>query len=203
MENFELKGLIDVLKKDGVKAGEDEASKIIETAKLEAELILKDAKSQAADISAKAKKDAQIEKENLEKQLRLMARDFFLKVKQELTEILAIKPMKDAFQKELDNPAFLRQLIQKMVIEYTQADISSERRRIEVVIPAEMEKQFVHEWHQVMHQEIGVTPSLHLEKGLKGFKIAVEGRGQVVIDDEALLEAVRPYLVEKFRVYLG
>ncbi|MFH1654654.1 MAG: hypothetical protein ABIE74_11470 [Pseudomonadota bacterium] len=195
----ELSQLINALKRDGVEAGESEAKKIRENAEVEVKRVLVDAKKEAQDIVNKAITESKNEKENLDKQLKLASRDFFLNVRQELTEKLALKPVRDAVGEELKNPAFLKQLIQRMVVAYAEADVSRDRKQLEITVPADMEKQFVEDWRQLMHEGLASVPILHLKEGQKGFRLSLNENGEIVIDDEALMESLKPFITERFQ----
>ncbi len=51
----------------------------------------------------------------------------------------------------------------------------------------------------MMHQELASDPILHMQEGLKGFRLSMQERGEVVVDDESLMESLRPFITEKFQ----
>lgn len=197
LSDFELKGLIDSLKKEGVEAGENEAKRIVDEAKKRADAIIKDAEGKANKIVREAEEKNVKDRHDLEKDLKLAARDFFLKVKSELTELVALNPIRRAVDKEMQNPVFLKQLIQKMVTSYLEADINKDPS-IAVTIPEEMEEQFVSDWKKMMFHELKNTPRLILDNEQDGFSISVDDRGEIVVDADSIVEALKPFLTEKF-----
>ncbi|MFC3909124.1 hypothetical protein ACFORL_08555 [Legionella dresdenensis] len=105
-----VEALIERLKQDGVKAGKDEAARIIQQAQDKANRILKDAQAKSKALMDDAHQSIQQEKQAAKDALQLAARNMRLELRQNLIDRFT-QEVRRLVDKELDNNDMLRQLI--------------------------------------------------------------------------------------------
>lgn len=109
-----LEGVVNKLKEQGVKAGEDEKHKIVDAARKEAEQIVTDAKLESQKIIENAKAQADQSEKNAKAAISQAARDMV-----EATKISMIDHLKGAFGKKCENlftqEDYLKVLLEKVV----------------------------------------------------------------------------------------
>lgn len=196
----ELAELIGALKDEGVKKGKDEAERIVGDARSEAASILEKAHREADEILGNAKAKAAATMKNLDQQMSLALRDMLLKAKDELTELVALKPIRNATDKALSDPDFIKKLIFMIISKYVESRVmQGSREELHIVIPEEMKGDFVKEWIAMMHKELDLSAMLHADKGLRGFKLFTEkGGGELIVDTNSMMEVMRPFVSERF-----
>ncbi|MBT3181525.1 MAG: hypothetical protein HN337_03335 [Deltaproteobacteria bacterium] len=199
----ELANLIGALRQDGVEKGNEEALKIIEDAKKESARMLDEGRSKADQVLKDARDNAKNTLERLETQLDLALRDFILKAKGELQDLIALKPIREFTDKSLSDPEFIKKLILEMLSEDMKAKSASESRGASITIPKSMEKEFTEEWIGMMKKELNLLVKVHAEDGILGFKISMEGEGGMqIVDPKAIVESLKPFVSEKFQYIL-
>jgi V/A-type H+-transporting ATPase subunit E len=196
----ELSELIGALKQEGVKKGQDEADRIVGDGKKEAARILEEARHEADGIIGDAKKKADATMTNLDQQMSLALRDMLLKAKEELTELIALRPLREATNKALADPEFIKKLIFEIISKYVESRTAKGvKEELHIVIPENMRGQFVKEWVAMMRSELEMQATLHTEAGLRGFKLFTEGGGgELVVDTDSMLDVMRPFVSERF-----
>ncbi len=197
----ELSELIGALKEEGVKKGKAEADRIVKDGRSEAARIVDEARHEADRIIGDAKRKAEATMANLDQQMSLALRDMLLKARDELTELVALRPLRDATDKALSDPDFIKKLIFEIISRYVESRTAQGiKEELHIVIPEEMKGDFVKEWVAMMRSELDTRATLHAEAGLKGFKLFTErGGGELVVDTDSMLEVMRPFVSERFR----
>lgn len=199
----ELNRLIGALKEEGVKKGEQQADQIVANARKEAARIVEEARTEADAIVGEAHSKAQTTLERLEQQLSLALRDFLLKAKGQLEDLIALKPLREKAAEAFTDPAFVKKLVYEIISSYAKREIAQEARHLHITIPEKLEREFVKEWIAMMRSELKMSATLHTEEGLLGFKIYAEGEGgQLVVDADSLVETLRPFVSERFHYIL-
>ena len=102
--DIQLKELIETIKSEGIKSGEEQGAQLLEKAKIEALKIINDANKEADKIRAKAKDDAVKEIASGEAAIKQASRDLILNLRQEIETIftkLIQKEVKTGLTKEL------------------------------------------------------------------------------------------------------
>ncbi len=199
----ELSGLIKSLREEGVERGRMEADRIAQEARADASRIVNDARTEAERIVEEARTRAADTMKHLEQQMSLALRDLLLKARAELTELVALKPLRRAAEDAFADPEFIKKLISTMLSTYARSQAAHESRLIHITIPEEMKDAFVKEWMSMMRGELKVQATLHAEKGLKGFRLFTEGSGgELVVDAASMIEVLRPFVSERFREIL-
>ena len=102
--------LINRLRDDGVKAGQEKADQVLQDARREAAGIVDQAKTEAAEILAKARSEIETEKSSCIESLKVAIRDTELKMEAELKATFAAH-VKRLVSVEMRDVEFLRQII--------------------------------------------------------------------------------------------
>lgn len=110
--NTKIQELTDIIYKEGVAKGQEEAEKILADAKTQAGQILADARKEAEQILSDAKKEAASFTENTKKEMRLYASQSVDAVKSEIATVVTDKIVGESVadltsQKELMNQFIL------------------------------------------------------------------------------------------------
>jgi len=197
----ELAELVGALREEGVDKGKKEAERIVSDSRSEAAKIVGEARREADRIIEEAKGKASATMTNLDQQMSLALRDTLLKARDELTELVALRPLRKATDKALSDPEFLKKLIFEIISTYVKSRTAKGiKEELHIVIPEEMKGQFVKEWVAMMRSELETHATLHAERGFKGFKLFTEaGGGELVVDTDSMLEVMRPFVSERFR----
>jgi len=199
----ELANLIGALRQDGVEKGNEEASKIVEDAKKESARMIDEARTKSDQVLKDARDKAQNTLDRLETQLDLALRDFVLKAKGELQDLIALKPIRELTDKSLSDPEFMKKLILLMLSEDKETKKTGEPRGVNITIPKNMEKEFTDEWVGMMKKELNLLVKVDAEDGLLGFKISMDGDGGMqIIDPQSIVESLKPFVSEKFQYIL-
>ena len=199
----ELDRLIGALKEEGVRKGEQEADRIVANAKKEAAGIVEEARTEADAVVGEAHAKAKATLERLEQQLSLALRDFLLKAKGQLEDLIALKPLKEKAEEAFSDPEFIKKLVYEIISAYAKREIAQEARHLHITVPEKMKSEFVKEWIVMMRSELKMSATLHSEEGLLGFKIYAEREGgQLVVDADSLMEMLRPFVSERFHYIL-
>jgi V/A-type H+-transporting ATPase subunit E len=198
MEN-EISQLIEALRQDGVEKGRQEAKGIVAQAKGDAARIIEDARCEAERIIEAAEGRAKETMDHLSQQMALALRDLILKARTELEELLALRPLRREVGKAMADPEFVKRLIAAIATEYAKTWMAKEARQLRVEIPEEMKDEFMKNWVAMMRTELKAPMTLHMEKGIAGFGLSVEGGGgKLVMDDASIMDAIRPFVSERF-----
>ncbi|HPW45740.1 MAG TPA: hypothetical protein PKU96_05165 [bacterium] len=199
----DLAGLIDVLKKDGIARGREEAEKVLNDAKVESARIIYEARTEAELIMNAAAKKSSDTMERLETQLELALRDFKLKAKSELEDLIAINPLREKVKGVMMDADFLKELISKMMDVFLKGEGAQGAKHISLTVPDELRGKFIGEWINMMRERIDSAITLHSELSLFGFKISVDDRGGLRITDaDAIVDALKPFITERFHYLL-
>lgn len=162
----------------------------IEKARQEAEIILENARKEAAEIIRNAKADAGIIKENAgkesaelklktESELKLSSKQVISTIKSQVTSLLTNNLLAGDIEKALDEPAFLKSVIELMVQKWQPDDAGS--IDLQVILPENKKEAF----EQVIKSKINHL----LSKGLtvdfdsqfkSGFKITPADKSYII-----------------------
>ena len=135
-----IDALVARLHDDGVKAGQEEAARIIEAARKEAQRLQKEAQQQADDIVAVARKKAATETRAAEEALQVAFRDMVLDMKNQL-----LLRLSDIFRQQVRNsladPQLTAQLIREAAARLTgdyQAGSHTPDKDVRILLPANL-----------------------------------------------------------------
>ena len=109
-----VEALIEQLREQGVRTGQQEASRLIEEAEHRADWLLSQARQEAEQLVANARREAEHLRKAGEDALRIAARDMNLEVKESLGKSFTDQ-VERLVSQQMDNPEFLRRLIIELV----------------------------------------------------------------------------------------
>jgi V/A-type H+-transporting ATPase subunit E len=128
--------LINRLRDDGVKAGQEKADHALEEAREQAAQIVAQAKTEATDMLNKARSDIETEKAAAKESLRVAIRDTELKMEAELKANFAAG-VKRLVSVEMRDKEFLRQVI-LAIAGLAAGDKASGEQPVDVLLPKEL-----------------------------------------------------------------
>jgi len=109
-----VEALIERLRDQGVKQGQQEAERLINEAQRRADWVVTQAEEEAAETLTRARAEAEKLRNSTLDALRMAARDMHLQIKETLTHSFSDQVHR-LVAKQLDNEEFLRQLILELV----------------------------------------------------------------------------------------
>jgi len=194
-----LEQIIETVKSEA----ESKSEQIINAGKAEAESVIQAAKKEAASIREAAKQDAERTRTELMSQLRLAARDFILELKGELEQLMALAPLRSRVAEAMADPEFLCKLVLAMVTEYSKAEGADRGNRVTVTVPASMQDEMAAQLPALFQETLkGDHPLIELSDRLEGFTFSVGDTGEVTITPEAIVEGVKPFVLDRFHELL-
>lgn len=210
-----IDALVARLHDDGVKAGQEEAARIIEAARKEAQRLQKEAQQQAGDIISQAQKMAATETRAAEEALQVAFRDMVLDMKNQL-----LLRLSDIFRQEvrdsLADPELTWQLIREAGARLTgnqqtsgdvrillpdnllaMQEIRDDPQRATTGALADMAFRLRDE---LLHQGVELMP----HRGIKaGFRISLNnGELQLDINEQTIATLLLSYLQPRFQALL-
>ncbi len=110
---------------EGVSKANDDAKEIINKATEEAEETIKKSKKEAAKIIDDAKKQSDEIKHNIESEMRLSVNQTISSIKQQITNLISLKAVKETLGKDLKDKDFIKEIILKIVENWNPAGTES------------------------------------------------------------------------------
>jgi V/A-type H+-transporting ATPase subunit E len=129
--------LIQRLRKEGVEAGQNQASELAQAAEQKANAMLEEARSEAEKIVAEARQEADKLQASGEDALRVAARDTILRMREELTQYLRTR-VKRLVSEQLVDSEMLRRLILEVASRALGESSIDQAKQIEVLLPGEV-----------------------------------------------------------------
>lgn len=186
----DLKGLIEKIQEEGVKAAEGKARSIELNAKEKASAIVEAARREAGEILSSAKMEAARNEESVNATLKQAGRDLILSIRKEISSMLD-KLIAHHIQKAL-GPDEMARIISSMIKECGRPE------KDELVINAKkedlerLEKALMAELGQKAREGLILRPSDELRGG---FMISYDGgRSHFDFSDKALADYISGYL---------
>ncbi|MFP4520675.1 MAG: V-type ATP synthase subunit E family protein [Fibrobacterota bacterium] len=182
---------------EGVKKGEEEASRIVDEGKQKAEQIVKDAEKKAEEIVDRAKKEAAEVKKTNESEMKLAGQKAYKSIQQKITDMITASAVEKGLSGSM-TPEILKEYIKTLLASW------SPESGAEVVLPekekSELEKKFVSEISSELQGKVKVSFSDDI-KG--GFQIGPEGETyKITFAEEDFRELFTKYLRPKTRSFL-
>jgi len=208
-----VQALINRLRDDGVKAGQEKADQVLREAREQAAQIVAQAKIEATDMLNKARSDIETEKAAANESLRVAIRDTELKMEAELKADFAAH-VKRLVSVEMRDKEFLRQLI-LAIAGLAAGDKACGEQPVDVLLPKELfetEEQgtrLTEEGRDRMrHLVLGITGEMLLE-GVElkpseemsgGIRIRMVGEDlEIDLSDKAISELLLEFLLPRYR----
>ncbi|WP_286236713.1 ATPase [Neptuniibacter halophilus] len=129
-----VEALIDKLRQQGVEKGQQDAAKLVEEAEHRADWLLSQARQEAEQIVSRAKREAGQLRQAGEDALRIAARDMHLEVRETLSHSFTDQ-VERLVASQMDNQAFMRELIMALVSKASRDQGISQAKQIELLLP--------------------------------------------------------------------
>ncbi len=155
--------LINRLRDEGVKAGQEESDQILREAQEQASRIVAQAKAEAEEILSKARSEIETERAAANESLRVAIRDTGLKMEAELKADFAAH-VKRLVSVELSDREFLRQIV-LAIAGMAAGDKACEGQPVEVLLPQNL---FETDERETRLTEKGQDRMRHLVLGISG-----------------------------------
>jgi V/A-type H+-transporting ATPase subunit E len=212
-----VQDLINRLRDDGVKAGQDKAEQILREAREQAGQIVARAKAEAEDMLSKAQAEIKTEQAAAHESLKVAIRDTELKLEAELKATFAAH-VKRLVSVELRDREFLKQVI-LVVAGLAAGDKACEDRPVEVMLPSDLfetdekETRLTDEGKERMRQWIlGISGEM-LREGVElkpsedisgGIIIRMVGEDlEIDLSDKAISELLLQTLLPRYRAIVS
>jgi V/A-type H+/Na+-transporting ATPase subunit E len=199
MEQHGLEQVIGELKARGIKAGEEEALRIIGEAKIKADKIIALAKDEADAIHKKSQSDKKATVAAMEAELRQAAKVGLAAFRQSIEKGFLVPEIDQALRTTLQKPNFFDDVIADLVKGFAASGFSKDD--IEVILP-ETRKQELSQVVMAKLNEHGAAGSkVKFDDSLSfGFKIGSKSSGFVFdLTDEGFREIFTRFLSPRFR----
>lgn len=131
-----VEALIEKLREQGVRQGQDEASRLVEEAERRADWLLTQARQEADQLVEHARKEAAALRTAGEEALKVAARDLQLEVKEQLTRSFTDQVERLVAQ-QMDNEDFIRTLILALAGRVSDDTGLAEAKSIQLLLPAD------------------------------------------------------------------
>jgi len=189
-----LQELTDKIFAEGVDKANQEAGKILEETRKEAEEMKKKADKEAADIIAKAKKEADELKKNTESEINLSARQAINSIKQQLTELITTKSAGEEIKKAFGDNEFIKRIIETAIKNWNREDAGS--LDVAVLLPEKEEKELNDYFTKKQKSLLDAGLVLKFDESLEsGFKIGPkDGSYQISFTEEDFENFFKNYL---------
>lgn len=132
-----IESLIAQLKQEGVEAGREEADRLINEANKKASEILNEAQMKSQRLLEEVHQQILLEKKAAEDALQLAARNMRLELRQNLMHRFA-EEIGRITRKELDNEAFLRQLILMIAADTKEQLQNFKSNQVDILLPGKV-----------------------------------------------------------------
>ncbi len=185
--------------KDGIiEPAKGQADKILADAKIKAEAIETEARRQADEMVSQAKSESERIKKQMEADLDTAARNFLLKVQEELEASVVAPVLSEELRQAVSAPGFLPKMIEQVLSAF--AKIAGEEARIELLLP-EKQKKELEAWcldkcsrKMLGHVDVHFTDQISF-----GFKLGLQGSGNQFNFSDGLTEALADFCSPRFR----
>lgn len=207
-----VQNLISRLRDDGVKAGQEEADRLIQEAQKQAAQIVAQARTEAEEIRSQAKGQIEAEQAAFQEALKLAFRDTRLKLASEIRTGFTAH-VRRLVSVELEDRDFLRQCLM-LVIGHATATLTKDQP-LEILIAEKLFSQqedgptlTLEGQERLRHLVLGISREM-LKEGIElkpasdvhgGLKVRLAGENlEIDLTDQALADLLLKFLLPKFR----
>ncbi|QEQ95629.1 ATPase [Neptunomonas concharum] len=210
-----VEALIEQLREQGVRTGQQEASRLIEEAEHRADWLLSQARQEAEQLVANARREAEHLRKAGEDALRIAARDMNLEVKESLGKSFTDQ-VERLVSQQMDNPEFLQRLIIELVGK-SRVDMGLDAtEKVEVLLPQTFigleelrrnpseyrDGQLSKFVQSLTAEQLREGLSIGLHEG-KGIKVSLVGQEiEVDLSSAAISQLLLKHLQPRFRAIL-
>jgi V/A-type H+/Na+-transporting ATPase subunit E len=197
-----LQELTEKIYHEGLEKGNEEASKIIAQARLQAQEILIKARAEEEKILNDASLKAKELKENTESELRIAMRQSLNSLKQQVVGLVNSAVTSESMKEVTNDPAFIRDLIKSIAQNWSAS--ASGNLDLSVILPASKEKElsqyFLNQANHLMTKGLDLKFDSRLKSG---FEIGPANGGyRISFSDEVFESFFKEYLRPRLMDYL-
>ena len=193
-----VQDLIDRLKDDGVKAGQDEAQRMTNEAQEKAVNIVVQARAEAEELMKSTRAEIEVEKNAAIESLKIAIRDTELMLESKLKTVFA-DHVKHLVSKELGDNELLKQLILK-IAGSSSSDIPEDKELDLLVAKEKLDPLVLAISGTVLRKGVEIKPS---ESDNTGIFICMKGEDvEIDLSDNAISEILLKYLLPRYRAIL-
>ncbi len=178
MEN-KLQELTDKIYSNGIEKARQEAEIILENARKEAAEMIRNAKAEAGIIKENAEKESAELKLKTESELKLSSKQVISTIKSQVTSLLTNNLLAGDIEKALDEPAFLKSVIELMVQKWQPDDAGS--IDLQVILPENKKEAFEQVIKSKINQLLSKGLTVDFDSQFKsGFKITPADKSYII-----------------------
>ncbi|MCU0660888.1 MAG: hypothetical protein MUC50_01010 [Myxococcota bacterium] len=199
MEQHGLDQLIGELKSRGVKAGAEEAARLVVEAKAKAETIISQAKAEADSIRRKAEDDRTATKAALDSELKQAARVGLAAFREAIEKGFAVPEIDAQVKRALDRPGFLEDAVGELVKSFAATGLAN--TDIEVLLPERRKNELGAAFIDALSARGASGVKVRFDDSLSfGLRIGPKGSGfNFDLSDEGFREVLVRFLSPRFR----
>ncbi|MFW6019534.1 MAG: V-type ATP synthase subunit E [Bacteroidales bacterium] len=192
-----LKELTEKIYQEGIEQANKEADEIINNAKQEAEQIKKDARAEKEKIIKEAQKEAENQKKSIETELKVASDQSINALKQQITDLITAEVIDKQTKEAFNDPEFIKQLIIKLVENWTSEDTSD----LTVILPAKDKEKFENNLKADIQNALNQEIEIKYDDNLKtGFTISPQnGSYKILFNDETFNNFFKEFIRPKTR----
>lgn len=185
-----VEALIDQLREQGVRSGQEEAARLVEEAEHRADWLVEQARQQAREMVERARREADQLRGAGEEALRIAARDVHLEVKESLGQRFT-EQLQRLVAEQMNDRDFLRQLVLELVTKSARDMALNEAEDVTVLLPEQvigLDELRLHPTEYQNGQLSGFVRSLAVGQLREGVQIDLHaGEGiRVLLNDQAV-----------------
>jgi len=201
MSHQGLEEVINELKNRGIRAGEQEAEKIIQAAHQKAQAIVTEAGAEARRIGEKAQSDAQTTRAQLDAELRQASAVGLEAFRQAVEKSLLIPEVDERLRSVLDRPDFLQDILIEAARSFASRDGAPEE--LSVILPESKRDKLEGAFIQNLRKNLSVGIKVQFDEGFDfGFKMAPQSAGYLFdFTNQGYQEILLKFLAPRFRKY--
>lgn len=201
MSDQGLQQVIDELKSRGLRAGEEEGNRLVQSAKTEADQILANARVETDRLVGAAKIEAESTRTQLDAELRQASAVGLEAFRQKVEGAFLVPAVNEELRKVLTSADGLQAIIAATAAGF--ATSGGAQGDLEVLLPEAQREQLGNAFIAELKKRSKAGVSVRFDDGFKfGFRIAPEGSGYVFdFSEEGFREIFLKFLAPRFREY--
>lgn len=191
--------LIEKLRNEGIKAGEDQAQKVMAEAEKKAQEMLAGARAEADEYLTRARADIEKERKGAHEALQLALRDAILEMKERLISRFNAQ-VRRLIEKDISGTDFLKQLI--LIVAGRATPPKNERIEILLSSGGEMKNEELDSFintvsREMLREGVELKPATHDDPGIR-VRLS-DKETEIDLTDKAISDLILRHLASRFR----
>jgi len=189
------------LKDKVLSPAKEEAKSIIEAARTQARQIVQEARREAEETRSKSLEDAKEIRKKMDIDMRAAARNFLLLLEERLERSIVRPVTEETLRPALEDPLFLREVIEALVQEFFRSQGS--QGRIDIILPEKQKSALEVFFLEKFKEKAGKGITVRFSNKVNfGFKIGIgETGGRYFNFEDGLPQAFAEFCSPSFRKY--